>query len=301
MLDITAAVGAVVGKVPGAATLGLGSRKPLQGRVAAVTGGAAGIGRATAAALVEQGAVVVIGDVDGAGAQRAAHEVGAAMAQRLDVTDRAGFTTFLDTVEAVHGPLDILINNAGVMPLGRLVDEDDATTERILQVNLHAVIHGTREAMHRMVPRGNGHVVNLASTLGKAGLPGGATYCATKFAVVGFSESVKAELAGTGVDLTLVLPGIVQTSLGEGVQQPLMIRRVQPEEVAAAIVDALERPRYEVYVPFEAGPVAMLGAALPSGLRDRVARGLGLHATLADADAELRAAYESRVRASRAG
>ena len=190
----------------------------------------------------------------------------------------------------------MLVNNAGVMPLGRVIEEDDATTERVLQINLHGVIHGTREAMQRMVPRGQGHIVNLASTLGKAGLPGGATYCATKFAVVGFSESVKAELIGTGVEVTVVLPGVVQTSLGEGVRQPALIRRVEPEHVADGIADALQRPRFEVYVPFEAGPIAMIGAALPHALRDRVARTLGLHETLAQADSAVRAAYETSVR-----
>ena len=231
----------------------------------------------------------MIGDIDVQAASAAAQEIGAAAGRRLDVSDRPGFTAFLDAVEAEFGPLDILINNAGIMPLGPLLAEGDATTGRILAVNLHGTIHGTREAMTRMVPRRQGHIVNVASTLGKAGLPGGATYAATKFGVVGFCESVMAELRGTGVNLTVVLPGVVETALGEGVKQPLGIRLVTPQDVAGGIVDALERPRYEVYVPFEAGPIAMLGAALPHGLRDVVARAMGLHETLTGADSSARA------------
>ena len=300
MLNLTTFI-ELAGKVPAAGATRLARpARPVTGSVVVITGGAAGIGRATAQELAGLGATVVIGDIDAAAAAQAAEEVGAAAGRRLDVTDRPGFTAFLDEVEAEFGPLRVLVNNAGVMPLGRISDEDDASTERILQVNLHGVIHGTREAVQRMAPRGEGHVINLASTLGKAGLPGGATYCATKFAVVGFCESVQAELAGTGVALTVVLPGIVGTSLGEGVKQPLLIRRLNPEDVARAIAEAVQHPRFEVYVPFEAGPIAMLGAALPHSLRDRVARTLGLHETLAEADASARAAYEASVRLAKA-
>jgi NADP-dependent 3-hydroxy acid dehydrogenase YdfG len=287
MLNL-AAVTEWTGKIPAPGFAGSQRRRSVAGAVAVITGGAAGIGRATAAELVRLGATVVIGDLDADAADRTAEEVGAAAGRRLDVTDRPAFTAFLDEVEAEFGPLRILVNNAGVMPLGRIDAEDDATTERILQVNLHGVIHGTREAVQRMAPRG------------KAGLPGGATYCATKFAVVGFCESVRAELAGTGVELTVVLPGVVETSLGEGVKQPLLIRRVNPEDVARGIAAAVQRPRFEMYIPFEAGPIAMLGGALPHGLRDRVARTLGLHETLAEADAGVRAAYEASVRLAKA-
>lgn len=261
-----------------------------------VTGGAAGIGRATAAELVAAGATVIIGDRDEGAALRVADEIGAAAGRFLDVTDRPAFTDFLDRVEEDFGPLGVLVNNAGVMPLSGIAEEDDATTSAVLAINLHAVIHGTREAVRRMAPRGRGHVVNLASTLGKAGLPGGATYCASKFAVVGFSEAVRAELAGTGVEMTVVLPGVVDTSLGHGVDAPALIRRVLPTDVARAIAGAVDQPRFEVYVPVEAGPIAMVGAALPHALRDRVARALGLYATLAQADAQARAQYEASIR-----
>lgn len=271
--------------------------KSLTGVVAVVTGGAAGIGRATAEQLVSRGGVVVIADINADAVAAAAAEVGAKAGRALDVSDSPSFTAFLDGVEAEFGPIGVLVNNAGIMPLGPLLEEDDATTRRIISINLHAMIHGTREAMRRMIPRGSGHIVNLASTAGKVGMPGGATYCATKFAMVGFCESVKGELAGTGVHLTIVLPGVVDTALGEGVKQPIGIRLVQPEDVAAGIVDALQRPRYEVYVPVEAGPLAQMGAALPQAGRDVVAKALGLDRALSHADTAARAEYEAKVRA----
>ena len=125
-------------------------RISLSNKVVVITGGARGIGLATARALTARGARVVIGDLDEDGARRAAKDVGAALALPLDVTDHAGFTEFLDTVEREVGPIDVLINNAGIMPIALLGDESDEMTYRVLDINIAAVIHGTREAMRRM-------------------------------------------------------------------------------------------------------------------------------------------------------
>ena len=150
------------------------------GKVVVITGGARGIGLATARALSACGAQVVLGDLDEDGTRRAAKEVSAtALGMHLDVTDHDGFTSFLDEVERAVGPVDILINNAGIMPLAMLDEEPDATTYRQIEINLAAVIHGTREAMRRMKQRGSGHIINIASVAGKVGVPGAATYCAT--------------------------------------------------------------------------------------------------------------------------
>ena len=103
----------------------------------------------------------------------------------------------------------------------RLDEEDDAATRRMLEINLHAVIHGTREAVKRMKPRGTGHIVNVASMAGKSGFPGAATYCATKHAVVGLSEAVHLELRGTGVSVSCVMPAVVRTELASGLGEAL--------------------------------------------------------------------------------
>src|SRR3954451_11243227 len=183
--------------------------RSLSGKVAVVTGGARGIGQAMARALAREGVVVAIGDLDAGAAQTAALELAnGSIGLALDVTDRPGFTAFLDEVERTLGPIDILINNAGIMHVTPLDEEDDASVTRQIEINLHAVIHGTQEAMRRMRPRGSGHIVNLASMAGKSGFPHLATYCAAKPGVVGLSEAVRAEVRGTGIEVSVVMPGL---------------------------------------------------------------------------------------------
>jgi len=144
----------------------------LAGETAAITGGARGIGRATAEALQRQGMRVAIGDVDADSARRTAEELGpSAVALPLDVTDRESFARFLDETERQLGPVEVLVNNAGIMQLGRFIDEDDLTARRMIDINLHGVILGTKLALERMIPRNRGHIVNVASQAGKFGSP----------------------------------------------------------------------------------------------------------------------------------
>ena len=181
--------------------------RSLSGKVVAITGGGRGIGRATALALAREGARVAVGDLDREAAESVAAELGdGALGLSLDVTDHAGFTAFLDEVEQQLGPLDVLVNNAGIMPVTPLVEETPESISRQLEINLHAVIHGTQEAMRRMVPRRSGHIVQLSSIAGRTGLPHLATYCATKHGVFGLSEAVRAELRGSGVEVSVVMP-----------------------------------------------------------------------------------------------
>jgi short-subunit dehydrogenase len=240
---------------------------------------------------------VAIGDVDVATAEATAAELGGGtIALPLDVTDHRGFTSFLDAVESHTGrPIDILVNNAGIMALGPLDEESEAVTIRQLEINLHAVIHGTREAMRRMGPRGTGHIVNIASSAGKTGVASGATYCATKFGVVGLSEAVRAELRGSGVEVSVVMPGLVDTELAGGLQDTRGIKRSTPQAVADAIVAALKVPRFDVYVPRSIGPMAAFVGVLPRGARDAVSRALKVDRVLARADHGARAGYESRA------
>lgn len=274
--------------------------RSLDGRVVAITGGARGIGAATAAALVAQGARVAIGDLDEDLTRRAAKDLGGdALGLRLDVTDHAGFTAFLDDVEREAGPIDVLINNAGIMPLSLLHEESDETTARQLAINLGAVIHGTREAIKRMRPRGSGHIVNVASVAGKIGVPGGATYCATKHAVVGLCEAVYFELRGTGVDVSCVMPTIVRTELAAGLKHSRLSSVVGPEDVASAIVAAVRKPRLEVYVPRYLGPFNKATRALPRGVGEWLLNFGGSDQLLAAAvNSPERAEYERRAAAS---
>src|SRR3954469_23324496 len=216
--------------------------RSLSGKVAVVTGGARGIGQALSRALAREGVVVAIGDLDASAAEAAAAELGnGSIGLALDVTDRPGFTAFLDAVEQRLGPLDILINNAGIMPLQPLEEESDASVTRQLKINLHAVIHGTQEAMRRMRPRNTGHIVNVASLAGRAAAPGLATYVATKHGVIGLSEAVRMELRGSGVEVTVVMPGFARTELAAGVPDLRGVPRMTPEQIAQLTIDALKR------------------------------------------------------------
>jgi short-subunit dehydrogenase len=271
--------------------------RSLTGQVVAITGGARGIGRATASALIAQGARVAIGDIDAALAERTAQELGAdTVGLPLDVTDSASFDAFLQEVDRRLGPLDVLVNNAGIMPIGPFAQETDATAKRMVDINLHGVIYGSKLALTRFVPRGRGHLVQIASAAGKAGLPGGVTYCATKHAVVGLSEALRAELRGTGVDVSLVMPVVVNTELGSGLPETRAFKAMQPEDVADAIVEALQTGRFEVFVPKSMSRLMRMNALMPRRAREGLGRAMKGDQVLMAPDHGARAAYEARMR-----
>jgi NADP-dependent 3-hydroxy acid dehydrogenase YdfG len=276
--------------------------RSLQGKVVAITGAARGIGKATARALVDAGAKVGIGDLDLTLAERTAEELGPnAAAYAVDVVDGESFAAFLDAVERDLGPLDVMINNAGIMLVGwALADEDELTTRRMIDVNLHGVVNGTKLAVQRMRPRGSGHIVNISSQAGNGGFPGGATYCATKFAVRGLSEAVRGELTLEELDIEVscVMPTVVNTELGRGLPDARGVKLVEPEDVATAILQALRFPRFDVHVPRYTGAINALAGALPRRGREALGRALKADAVLWDADHQARAGYETRAQSS---
>lgn len=270
--------------------------RSLAGLTIAITGGARGIGRATAKALLAQGARVAIGDIEQSLAESTAAELGSGtIGLPLDVTDRASFTAFLDQVEDRLGPLDVLINNAGIMPVAPFLDETDATARRMVDINLHGVIFGSKLALERFTARGRGHLVNIASIAGKAAAPHLATYCATKHAVVGLTESIRQEFAGRGIGVTVVMPVGTNTELYSGFEQLRGVKTPEPEDVADAIVEALQTGRYEVYVPKRMNATLRLSALLPLRARDAVGRAMGGD-TMTRPNAAARASYDERIR-----
>jgi NADP-dependent 3-hydroxy acid dehydrogenase YdfG len=276
----------------------------LAGQTAAITGAARGIGRATARALMSQGMKVAIGDLDEQAARRAAEELGAsAIALPLDVTDRASFAAFLDSAEQRLGQLDVLVNNAGIMQLGRFIDEDDLTARRMIDINLHGVILGCKLALERMIPRDRGHIVNISSQAGKFGAPGGATYSATKHAVVGLTEAIRGELRlmGAHIDVSYVMPFVVNTELGSGLGQARGMSNLEPSDVADAIVEALQTGLVDVWVPKSAKRTNVLGAVLPRTLSEGMARAMKADRVLAGADLNRRRDYELRASRSEPG
>jgi NADP-dependent 3-hydroxy acid dehydrogenase YdfG len=270
--------------------------RSLTGKVVAITGGARGIGKATATALVRKGCRVALGDIDLELAEQTAQALGGGtVAIQLDVTDRDSFEAFFDEAERQLGPIDVLINNAGIMPLGRFADEDDATAHRMVDINIHGVILGMKLALARMEPRNSGNIVNLASQAGKAGFPGGATYCATKHAVVGLCEAVRAELDGTAIEVHCVMPGVVKTELGSGLQEARGVKNLEPEEVADAIVEALETGRFEVWVPRNTKAINVMMGLVPRRGREALAKFLKADKILTELDHTERASYEQRA------
>jgi NADP-dependent 3-hydroxy acid dehydrogenase YdfG len=270
----------------------------LAGETAAITGAARGIGRVTAETLLRQGMRVAIGDVDLDAAQKAASELGpSAVALALDVTDRASFYEFLNIAEEQLGPIDVLVNNAGIMPIGPFLEEDDATARRVLDINVHGVILGMKLALPRMIGRGSGHVVNIASQAGKYGFPGGATYCASKAAVINLSRAVRKELRGSGVEISVISPVAVNTELGLGLSEPRQrqFRKIEPQQVADAIVETLRVPRFDVHVPKQLGISERVAALLPISVQDGLSRVSKADAVLSQVDTHARAGYELRA------
>lgn len=280
----------------------------LVGRTAAITGGARGIGKETARALLREGMKVAIGDLDLDLAKATADELRAAVPGRggaeaqiraypLDVVDRQSVRDFVDAVERDLGPIDVYDSNAGIMPLGTFLQESDASTQRQIDINVMGVINGAKEVLPRFVERRRGHLINVASMAGKAGFAGAATYCGTKHFVVGLSESIRGELAHEGipVDVTCVMPAIVQTELAVGTKDTRGVKKVTPEDVAAAIVEALKIPRFDVFVPKSAGVANTVIGVLPRRGREGVAKALGADKALMEADQSARAGYELRA------
>lgn len=254
--------------------------------VVAITGGARGIGRATATEFAARGATVCVGDLDAASG---------VPSFPLDVTDRESFDAFTAAVTERFGRIDVLVNNAGVMPLGGFLEEADAVGRTTFDVNVQGLVHGLRSVLPGMIARGRGHVVNVASMAGKIPLPGMAVYNASKFAAVGLTAAVRREYAATGVSVSAVLPSAVRTELASGVRLGGALPTVDPEDVAKAIAGTLKTRRAETPVPRWLAGWDLLAALTPEPVM-AWARGLiGDDRALKELDPEGRAGYVSRV------
>jgi NAD(P)-dependent dehydrogenase (short-subunit alcohol dehydrogenase family) len=269
---------------------------PISGRMVAITGGARGLGLATAKELASRGARVAIGDLDGDLARVEAAALpapGPHAGFSLDVTDPDSFERFLEAASEL-GPLDVLINNAGIMPVRAFAEEDPVVTRRQIEINLLGVTTGTRLALGRMQPRGRGHIVNVASAAGRVAVPGEAVYTATKHAVVGFGEALRVELRGTGIEVSTIMPSLAATELASGMRPPRFVPIVKPEQVANAIAKVLERPKLEVIVPAWTTPLVRMTLMLPPDLRDKVRDFFRIGEIGTQIDAAARASYENR-------
>jgi NAD(P)-dependent dehydrogenase (short-subunit alcohol dehydrogenase family) len=191
---------------------------PFQGRVAVVTGGGSGIGAAMAAAFAARGAHLVLADIDRDALERSAASLRGAGAEVLtvptDVGEPAQVQALADAAVARFGAVHVVCNNAGIAVFGHLVDATHADWEYTLRVNLWGVVHGVQAFVPRLVAQGQGgHIVNTASMAGLVGMEWLGVYCASKFAVVGLTESLHRELKPHGIGVSVLCPMIVQTDI----------------------------------------------------------------------------------------
>jgi NAD(P)-dependent dehydrogenase (short-subunit alcohol dehydrogenase family) len=254
-----------------------------------ITGAASGIGRATAQAFARRGARLLLCDRDAEPLAALSKELAShvELAERVDVSDRAAMAAFAAAAHAITPAVDVLVNNAGVAFAGRFLDTSLDDFDWVINVNLRGVVHGCHYFAPAMVARGGGgQIINLSSVLGFWGAPQVSAYVASKFAVLGFSQSLRAELAQHRVGVTAICPGMIATSIVDRARYGTTIdgrrdqlvnlfakRGATPAVVAEAIVAAAaSNPAMR--------PVAMDGwllwamTRLTPGLRDRIGRAI---------------------------
>ena len=235
-----------------------GAGRPLGGKVALVTGASSGIGEATAVALAEAGAAVAIGArrtdrLDALSARL--RETGASVLElELDVTEEAACVDAVRRTREELGGLDVLVNNAGVMLLGTIVGADTEDWRRMLSTNVLGLMYMTHAAIDGMVEQGSGDIVNISSVAGRTARKGAGVYNASKWAVNAFSESLRQEVTGHGVRISLVEPGAVDTELRTHITQEEarstaeqfagQIRQLQSEDIARAIRYVVTQPAH---------------------------------------------------------
>ncbi len=264
----------------------------LLGAVACVTGGARGIGKEIGRSLATAGAQVWLGDIDAEAVTTTAAELGGRVrACPVDVSDPESFRLFLT---APGRPVTMLVNNAGVMHLGAFADLPLRAHLAEIAVDLTGVVIGMRLALPAMLARDHGHIVNVASMAARLTVPGAATYSAAKSAVAALSRAVRAEIAGSGVTITTVLPSAVRTELTSGVPTR-GVPTLDPTVVAAAVVASTRHGRPEVVLPRWAGAAGILESVLPEPVFEGVKRAAGGRRLLDRVDPSERRSYRTRT------
>ncbi|THF87399.1 SDR family NAD(P)-dependent oxidoreductase [Deinococcus sp. KSM4-11] len=232
------------------------SELKLSGKVALVTGASSGIGEATARALDAEGAAVVLvarrRERLDALAEELRRDGGQASVIVADLSDPAQARAAVTQAVTTHGRLDILVNNAGLMLLGPVADADPTDWQRMMDLNVLALMHCTQAAVQAMTPQGTGHIVNISSVSGRGAGPTSAGYSATKWAVGGFSEGLRQEVRLLGLRVTVIEPGVVATELTDHITHTAtkdayegrikQMTPLEPEDIAAAVVYATTQP-----------------------------------------------------------
>lgn len=270
------------------------ARMAFAGRTALVTGAGGGMGRELAVLLAAKGAHLALADVDARGLEDTARAAGDAGDGRvtthaLDVSDAGAVAELPPLIEAEHGGLDALFNNAGIGASGTFRELDEAVFERVMAVNFHGVVRVTRALLPLLLASGGARIVNTCSLWGLLAPPGNTAYAASKFAVNGFSQSLARELKGTGVGVTIVYPGGVATGISENALRPAgrsageveaekardrALLTLDPAIAARRIVQAAERGKRRALIGADAKQGALLARLMPNRYWDVIA-GLG--------------------------
>jgi len=260
--------------------------RELHGKRVLITGGAGGIGRALARALVAEGAEIIVADVDEPAAVEFAATLVAsdhdATALQLDVTNVASIAAARATLLAGPGPPDILVNNAGVVSGGAFAQVLLADHQRTTAVNLDGVMAVTHAFLSDLVARPEAHIVNVVSASAFLALPFGASYAASKWGALGFSESLRHELRALGhshVSVTTVCPAYVDTGMFAGAKAPPLTRFLTPDALATAIVRAIKHRTSVLRIPWSV-QLTRLASILPTRAFDLVASLFGLSTSM---------------------
>jgi NADP-dependent 3-hydroxy acid dehydrogenase YdfG len=254
------------------------------GKVAAVTGAGSGIGQALAIELARSGASVAISDVNTEGLAATEEQlkaIGASVkADRLDVTEREAFELYADAVKGHFGKVNQIYNNAGIAFAGDIEVSQFKDIERVMDVDFWGVVNGTKVFLPHLIESGDGHVINVSSVFGLFSVPGQAAYNAAKFAVRGFTEALRQEMAAAGhpVKVTTVHPGGIKTNIArnmtavEGVDKDELAKtfdkklaNTTPEKAAKIILDGVRKNRARVLVGPDAKALDLIVRATGSG------------------------------------
>lgn len=260
----------------------------LKGKRVLITGGAQGIGLEMAIKFAGRGAEIVIADLNEAKlpeAKARIEEVGvAAWAFPVDVTNPASIASLRAQIAAEAGPVDVLVNNAGVVFGGPFTETPLDRHFKTFEVNVLGVVAMTHAFLADLIERPEAHLVHISSASGFIGLPYGSTYAASKWAVIGFSESIRAELNLTGrkhVHSTVVCPSYIGTGMFDGVEAPKATNILDPAYLAEKVVQAVERNRIHVLEPFMVKLTPLLRSLLPTGLSDKLSHLFGADTSMA--------------------
>ncbi|NLG48122.1 SDR family oxidoreductase [Gordonia sp. (in: high G+C Gram-positive bacteria)] len=268
-------------------------RAGVAGKVVAITGGARGIGFEVASELLDAGARVAIGDIDVDAVGKAAADLGIEGIE-LDVTSRESFENFLDAVAERVGPVDVLINNAGIMPVGPFLDYRESLIRATLDIDLLGVILGSQAAAARMVPRGRGQILNISSVAGRLPTPGLTVYNAAKAGVIEFSEALDSELSQSGVRVSTVMPTFTNTGLIDGLATNAMVTSVDADVIAREVLASIADVRLRVAAPRAMGWVNVY-PVLPQPLKRAILRTTKSGEIFMNPDPESRSGYSKRI------